>query len=347
MRRLIFACIFLSIIGYSCGRQGDNRSSADIEERDSVDVELITGSRLSMNSVWDYYPESERAVSLRLQSEDIDAFNDEGRYSLFAIDDSVKMPTDNEFDIIYSKITDEAPVYEQNVILRNKMPFKPYRYMVMRIGSGDDTLVTEFRVVSGKEVNTLLKSKISDYFSSKNSVKNDTVACNVYSFGVTAGDSIEVDMAHDSPKMRELFYDNVLSYSVLKFTGAIEPEIYTGQVITDTLGVSMNTLESVYPDTVSEVQFVLHNNSGKSLCFGTPYAVARLVDGKWTKLYHSGIWNMPLFIIDSGSESEIMTAKLYRPINDISSGEYLIYKKVYFEGEREKSWTISARFSIK
>ena len=109
----------------------------------------------------------------------------------------------------------------------------------------------------------------------------------------------------------------------------------------------MTTLEQIYPDTVSEIKFVLHNNSNKTLCYGTPYTVSRHVDGKWIELFQNGVWDMPLFSLAPGGNSEVMTAKLYRPINDILPGEYVIYKDVYFAGDSGSRWNISARFSIK
>ena len=42
-----------------------------------------------------------------------------------------------------------------------------------------------------------------------------------------------------------------------------------------------------------------------------------------------------------------MKANLHRLINDITPGEYIIYKNVYFDGDKDNAWNISARFTIK
>ena len=230
--------------------------------------------------------------------------------------------------------------------LRLKEKLIAGKYCVKFSHGDSDTLTAAFEVVSSKGVKTVM-DRIGDYFSDKNKSRNDTVACNVYMFGIVSDDSIEVALRHDSQRMRKLFCRDVVSYSALKFTGQVNPHVYKGPVVTDTLGVSMTTLEQIYPDTVSEIKFVLHNNSNKTLCYGTPYTVSRHVDGKWIELFQNGVWDMPLFSLAPGGNSEVMTAKLYRPINDILPGEYVIYKDVYFAGDSGSRWNISARFSIK
>lgn len=103
----------------------------------------------------------------------------------------------------------------------------------------------------------------------------------------------------------------------------------------------------VYPDTVSEVTFFIHNKSERTLCYGTPYTVARKTDGHWEELYQGGVWTMPLYGLNAGASSEFMKANLHRLINDITPGEYIIYKNVYFDGDKDNAWNISARFTIK
>lgn len=103
----------------------------------------------------------------------------------------------------------------------------------------------------------------------------------------------------------------------------------------------------VYPDTVSEVTFFIHNKSERTLCYGTPYTVARKTDGHWEELYQGGVWTMPLYGLNAGASSEFMKANLHRLINDITPGEYIIYKNVYFDGDKDNAWNISVRFTIK
>lgn len=103
----------------------------------------------------------------------------------------------------------------------------------------------------------------------------------------------------------------------------------------------------VYPDTVSEVTFFIHNKSERTLCYGIPYTVARKTDGHWEELYQGGVWTMPLYGLNAGASSEFMKANLHRLINDITPGEYIIYKNVYFDGDKDNAWNISARFTIK
>lgn len=343
MSRLSFVGTFIAVVAVSCVSRNDNTSS--VAAGDSIAAELKPVVRPVMSSVRDYYPPSTRSVAVNLRADSSDAF-DGDRYTVYALNDSVRRPVDIWFNMVYSKIVDESPEYEQTVVLNFDSQLRPGHYLVAR-ACGNDTLYSEFRIVDEKEVKNMLKRRITEYFSNDNKRKNDTVATNVYMYGLAAGDTIEVALRHDSPKMRNLFYKEVLNYSALKFAGPTEPEIYTGPVVTDTMGVSMTTVESVYPDTIDSVKFLLHNGSGKILNYGTPYTVARLIDGKWVELYQNGVWNMPLFVMSPGSSSEIMTARLHRYINDISKGEYLIYKDVYFDGEREKSWNICARFSIR
>lgn len=314
-------------------------------QNDCVDAELSCDSNLYMNSTWDYYPASASKVSVTLHSESVSVLAGDG-HVFTIVDDSTQKTIGNRLEAVYSKITNGDRGYERCVELRLNEKLESGKYGVKLTYNDCDTLTSGFQVVNSKEV-MAVKDKISDYFSSKNGLRNDTVACNVYSYGIVSGDSIEVDLRHDSPRMRDLFCREVVSYSALKFTGQVQPCVYGGPVVSDTLGISMTTLDEIYPDTVGEIRFVLHNNSRKTLCYGTPYKVARNVDGKWMELYQGGVWNMPLFLIAPGGCSEVMTAKLFRPINDIGPGEYIIYKDVYFDGGKEDRWNICARFSIK
>ena len=334
------AMSFVSCSGGSVRNSADGMSC----QNDSVDVVLESSGRPTMTPVWDYYPQSADMVSVCLHSDDVHAFDKPGDFALSLCRDSVLSDVNVRFNVCYSKIEECESGYSQVVILGLKDNLSPGKYVVTC--TGDDTLRAEFEVVSSKDVNRVLDKKIYDYFS--DTVEgNDTVKMHVYSYGVTTNDTIEVDLRHNSPEMREMFYREVLDYSALKFTGQTKPDIYTGKIITDTAGITMTTVEPVYPDTVSEVRFVLNNNGSKTLCYGTPYKVARLTDGKWEELYQNGVWDMPLFLLSPGGSSEVMTARLRRPINNITAGEYLIYKDVYFEGDRENSWNICARFSIR
>lgn len=327
----------------SCG----NRHKCNVSDSSDVSTEVRQplSDSLSMRGVWDYYPQSAKTVSLTLSAGTESAFDD-GCYKISAIDDPAS-PDDMDVTPSYSKIIDTDDRYEQTVILNLGSHLPAGRYRVVRLGTSTicDTLYADFEIVDKKGVKRI-KDIISDYFMNKDTERNDTVLSNVYSFGII-NDTIDVDLSHDSPCLRAMFYRDVVSYSALKFTGPTHPAVYTGPVVTDTLGVSMSTVLPVYPDTVNEVEFVIHNNSGKELNYGTPYTIARLVDGRWTKLYQNSVWDMPLFMISSGGSSELMTATLLRPLNEIVPGEYLIYKDVNFAGERESGWTISARFSIR
>ena len=345
MLRELSVCMTIAAVMGSCA-MGQKSSDTDLStQNDSVDVELSDEGDLTMNSTWDYYPVSAATISVTLHSASMSALTDNG-YKFAIIDESTRKVVGNHFDPIYSKITNDTGGYGQIVELRLKEKLIAGKYCVKFSHGDSDTLTAAFEVVSSKGVMTVM-DRIGDYFSDKNKLRNDTVACNVYMFGIVSDDSIEVALRHDSQRMRKLFCRDVVSYSALKFSGQVNPHVYKGPVVTDTLGVSMTTLEQIYPDTVSEIKFVLHNNSNKTLCYGTPYTVARHVDGKWIELFQNGVWDMPLFSLAPGGNSEVMTAKLYRPINDILPGEYVIYKDVYFAGDSGSRWNISARFSIK
>lgn len=332
----------VAVAAVSCGGNTvkDNNNEMSVSA-DTVDIVLKSNDRLTMSTAWDYYPQSADMVSVTLQSDDMNAFDSSGDYSIGMINDSVLTGIDVISGVSFSKICENKSAYNQSVSLSLSKRLDPGKYVVTRTGDGNDTLRSAFNVVTAKDVNNMLRN----YFS-ESSGKNDTIVANVYSYGIMADDTVGVDLRHDSPYMRELFYREVVSYSKLYFTGQTSPHIYTGEIVTDTLGVTMTTLEPVYPDTVSEIKFILHNNSDKVLCYGTPYKVARLVNGRWEELYQNSVWNMPLYLLEPDSDSEVMTARLRRPINNIGSGEYLIYKDVYFDGDREDSWNISARFSI-
>lgn len=302
-----------------------------------------------IESVWDYYPVSTEVISVNAVSQN--GFNTDETYRLETLRDSlwVDVTLDSLTGISYGKVeTDDTHCHVQNVMLKSSAPLAPGVYRALRIGEASDTAAALFEVLSGNDVVKRLNNGIiMDYFTADNVEKDDTICANIYSWGVAANDTIDIELRHDTPEFHERFYKKVLGYSALRFNGRSRPDIYSGPIITDTLGVSMTTDAKVYPDTVSEVTFFIHNKSERTLCYGTPYTVARKTDGRWEELYQGGVWTMPLYGLNAGASSGFMKANLHRLINDITPGEYIIYKNVYFDGDKDNAWNISARFTIK
>ncbi len=345
---ILWSTILLMLTCISCRK---NTETAGDAPSGTDSIALTADEPITIKSVWDYYPASTQIVNVNAISPSGRHFNDDDAYKLEIMRDSlwINVALDSITGVSYGKIvTDDSCCHTQHITLKASAPLVPCVYRVLRVGEDGDTVRTGFEVLSGKDVVRRLNNGIiMDYFSAENTEKDDTITANICAWGVAANDTIDIELRHDTPEFHERFYKKVLSYSALRFNGRSRPNVYSGPIITDTLGVSMTTDAEVYPDTISEVTFFIHNKSDRTLCYGTPYTVARKIDGLWEELYQGGIWNMPLYGLHAGASSEFMKANLHRLVNDITPGEYIIYKNVYFDGDKDNRWNISARFTIK
>ena len=107
-----------------------------------------------------------------------------------------------------------------------------------------------------------------------------------------------------------------------------------------TLSIKDNTLKK------TAATLILENNSDKLLRYDEYYKMEIKKDKKWHKINVELYFNLPLLEVKQKSKEE-MELNWEHGYGKLASGDYRIIKEVYFEGEEENAFNISAEFRIK
>ncbi len=188
-------------------------------------------------------------------------------------------------------------------------------------------------ILSGKELNDSLERYCMQH--------HDTVSSNVVSYGLI-GDTLEIELANNTPKMQALFRQKVFDTSLVKLHGPTKPMPFNINRVSELESVTMS-VDSIATDFV---KMRLSNKSGKTLSFDVVYGIARLLsDGSWVKLYSPEIADGVGFELSNG-EDYVFIGNIHPLINDIVPGTYVLYKAVGFPDE-SGDYIVGCRFQIK
>ena len=107
-----------------------------------------------------------------------------------------------------------------------------------------------------------------------------------------------------------------------------------------TLSIKDNTLKK------TAATLILENDSDKLLRYDEYYKMEIKKDKKWHKINVELCFTDPLWEVKENSKEEF-ELNWEHGYGKLASGDYRIIKEVYFEGEEENAFNISAEFRIK
>ena len=107
-----------------------------------------------------------------------------------------------------------------------------------------------------------------------------------------------------------------------------------------TLSIKDNTLKK------TGTTLILENDSDKLLRYDEYYKMEIKKDKKWHKINVELYFTDPLWGVKENSKEEF-ELNWEHGYGKLASGDYRIIKEVYFEGEEENAFNISAEFTIK
>lgn len=107
-----------------------------------------------------------------------------------------------------------------------------------------------------------------------------------------------------------------------------------------TLSIKDNTLKK------TGATLILENDSDKLLHYDEYYKMEIKKDKKWHKINVELCFTDPLWEVKENSKKEF-ELNWEQGYGKLASGDYRIIKEVYFEGEEENAFNISAEFTIK
>lgn len=309
----------------------------------------INPDSLSMRTEYGYYPLSTVEIKVIITNLSHNKYDCGESYSLVYYNEKQAfwetLPTKPIVNSILWIFSPEHPTHTQTIKLyTDETPNRPGKYRIYKeFNRKTKVAYAEFEVLPEDGAERMLK--IVDEYLDKYRNKEDAISLNFSTWGLR-GDTLDMTWSVNSPYMRKLFKQRVLSYSATVINNGKETTIRTFDEITytDTLNVTMRTEKSVYPKGTRLVTVILANNNEKELSIGTDYYVVRKQKDRWVFLYGDQIWNL-LEIRIPQNDSYTFNAALYPLLNKNLPGTYRVIKHVDFADSPEK-WTMGAEFVI-
>lgn len=311
--------------------------------------EAIDPDSLSMKTEYDYYPLSATKIKVIITNHSHYEYECGERYSLVYYNEKQKswkeLPTNPIINSILWIFPPQHPTHEQTISLyTSEVPNRPGKYRIYKSFNRDTKVAyAEFELLSEEGAEKMIN--IVNQYCDKYKNKEDAIAQNLSTWGLR-GDTLDMTWNVNSPYMRKLFKERVLSYSATVINNGKEttPRIFDKTAYTDTLNVTMKTKQPIYPAGTKLVTVILTNNNEKQLSIGTDYYVVRKEKDNWIFLHGDRIWNL-LEIMIAQNNSYTFRAALYPLLNNILPGTYRVIKHVDFANSTEK-WTMAAEFRI-
>ena len=312
--------------------------------------EAINSDSLSTRTEYDYYPLSTTEVEVIITNRSRYEYDCGEDYSLVYYNERQKiwetLPTNPIRNDILWIFPPDYPPYQQTIKLyTSEVPNRPGKYRVYKsFNTNTKVAYAEFEVLSENGAQRMLK--IVNEYLDKYRNNEDAVSQNFSTWGLR-GDTLDMTWSVNSPYMRKLFKQRVLSYSATVINNGKETNMkfFDNTAYMDTLNVVMRTEKPVYPVGTKQVTVILTNSNKKELSIGTDYYIVRKEKDKWVFLYGDMIWNS-LEVRISQNDSYTFQAALYPLLNNNLPGIYRVIKHMDFVDSPEK-WFMAAEFRIK
>lgn len=317
--------------------------------RDIPTGETISPALLSMQTEYDYYPLSTTEVKLTVTNHSRQEYTCGNDYSLAYYNNDKRqweaLPTDPITEDIAWVLDSEYPSGKQTIKLyTSEVPNRPGKYRIYKAFNGK-VAHAAFELVDKKGVKRL-RERIDDYWEKNRRTSNDTTAQNIHSTWIQNddGDTIRVGLMNNTPRFQEMFRRKVVSYSAVSHGEIRQNESFTRPASSDTLRITMQTEQSVYPVGTEVISVALTNDNPRSLFFGEAYNVLRKEGNRWVFLYDGGAWNDLGHGLKQGGTFHFK-ARLHPIVNDNKPGTYKVIKEIGFSGSSQK-WFMGAEFRI-
>ena len=319
--------------------------------RDTPIEEAINPDSLSMLAEYDYYPLSTTKIKVIITNHSHYGYDCGEGYSLAYFNEQQNawesLPTNPIINSILWIFPLENPTHEQTIELyTSEVPNRPGKYRIYKTFNRETKVAyAEFELVDKKGVKRL-RERIDDYCIKNRMTSNDTTAQNICSTWIQNddGDTICVGLMNNTPRFQEMFRRKVVSYSAVSHGEIRQNESFTRPAISDTLHVTMQTEQSVYPVGTEVVSVALTNGNLRSLFFGEPYNVLRKEGNRWVFLYDGDAWKDLGYGLTQGGTFHFK-ARLHPIVNDNKPGIYKVIKEIGFDGSSQK-WFMGAEFRI-
>lgn len=319
--------------------------------RDIPIGEVISSALLSMKTEYDYYPLSTTEVKITVTNYSQQEYTCGNDYSLAYYNDNKQqwetLPTDPIIEDVLWILQPEYPSGEQTIKLyTSEVPNREGKYRIYKSFNRETKVAyAEFELIDKKGVKRL-RERIDDYCKKNRVTSNDTTAQNICTTWIQNddGDTIYVGLMNNTPRFQEMFRRKVVSYSAVSHGEIRQNESFTRPASSDTLHVTMQTEQSVYPVGTEVVSVILTNGNLRSLFFGEPYNVLRKEGNRWVFLYDGGAWNDLGYGLTQGGTFHFK-ARLHPIVNDNKPGAYKVIKEIGFDGSSQK-WFMGAEFRI-
>lgn len=311
--------------------------------------EYINPDSLSMKTEYDYYPLSTTKVKVIITNHSKYEYECGEKYSLVYYNKKQKsweeLPTNPIINSILWIFPPQHPTHEQTIHLyTSEVPNRPGKYRIYKsFNRNTKVAYAEFELLPEDGAEKMIK--IVNNYVEKYRNKEDAIAQNFSTWGLR-GDTLDITWIVNSPYMRRLFKERVLSYSATVINNGKETitKIFDRTAYTDTLNVIMKTEQPTYPIGTKLVTVTLTNHNEKELSIGTDYYVIRKEKDHWVFLHGDEIWNL-LEIRIPQNKSYTFQAALYPLLNNNLPGTYRVIKYVDFVNTTEE-WTMAAEFRI-
>ena len=242
--------------------------------------EAINPDSLSMRVEYDYYPLSTTEVKVIITNHSRYEYDCGEGYSLVYYNEKQKtwetLPTNPIRNDVLWIFPSDCPTHEQTIRLyTSEVPNRPGKYRIYKSFNGNTKVAyAEFEVLRENGAERMLR--IVDEYLDKYRNREDAISQNFSTWGLR-GDTLDMTWSVNSPYMRILFRQRVLSYSATVVNNGKETTVkfFNKIAYMDTLNVAMRTEKSVYPVGTKLVKVTLMNSNEKELSIGTDYYIVR------------------------------------------------------------------------
>lgn len=297
--------------------------------------EAINPDSLSMETEYAYYPLSTTKVKISVTNHSRQKYTCGNEYSLTFYNSSKRqwetLPTNPDIkDIGWVLYPQYSPYQSTGKLFTFEVPNRPGKYRIYKTFYRDTkkkVAYAEFEILPEDGAERMLK--IVDEYLDKYRNKEDAVSQNFSTWGLR-GDTLDMTWSVNSPYMRNLFRERVLSYSATVVNNGKETTTRTLDRIayTDTLDVTMKTEKPIYPVGTKLVKVTLTNNNENELSIGTDYYIVRKEKDRWVFLHGDQIWNL-VEIRMQQNDSYTFHAALYPLLNNNLPGIYRVNIMIY------------------